>query len=189
MSLTVSTAPTWEPIGLDEAKHFARVDLPDDDALISGLIQAARIKAETCTGLTIPATTYAWRLERFECELILPKPPVSSVSSITYLDADGTSQTLSASLYQTDVYSQPARIKPAYGQTWPTTRYGVYNAVTVTYVAGYASRAAVPDSLKLAMLELVSHWYQHRDAEQDVPPGIKRVLDLDWVGMYLYPAI
>src|SRR5205823_4486856 len=38
---------TIEPVSLSEAKLHARIDVPDDDSLVAGLISAARHYAET----------------------------------------------------------------------------------------------------------------------------------------------
>lgn len=78
-------------------------------------------------------------------------PPLQSVTSITYVDVDGATQTLSASLYSVDIKSQPARITPAYDEEWPDTRVQ-NNAVIVRFVAGYGAAAAVPQCVKNWML-------------------------------------
>jgi uncharacterized phiE125 gp8 family phage protein len=96
-------------------------------------------------------------------EILVPRPPLISVSSITYVDGNGTTQTLSAAAYKVDTDSEPGRITPAYGYCWPTTRAEI-NAIAITYVAGYATRAAVPASIKQAMLLLIGHWYENREA-------------------------
>lgn len=46
MALRQIAAPATEPITLEEAKLHLRVDTTDDDALITGLISAARVAAE-----------------------------------------------------------------------------------------------------------------------------------------------
>jgi hypothetical protein len=51
------------------------------------------------------------------------------------------------SLYKVDAVSEPGRIKPVYGTTWPSHRED-YGAVIVRFVAGYGLAAAVPQALK-----------------------------------------
>ena len=90
----------------------------------------------------------------------LPLGKVSSVTHLKYTDANGALQTLSASTdYQTDLYSQPARIMPAYGASWPTVRADTFNVVTARFVAGYGSAATdVPGPIREAILLAVGHW-------------------------------
>lgn len=60
MALRQLVAPAAEPITLEEAKLHLRVDIPDDDALISGLISAARAAAENITRRAF--VTQQWEL-------------------------------------------------------------------------------------------------------------------------------
>ena len=189
-SLQISTAPTWEPVEPSEAKRFAKIDTPDDDATVDRLRKAARERAELETGRTIPSTIYTWKLDRFPAgrgELLVPNPRLQTVDSIVYTDTDGVSQTLSSSLYQVDAHGEPGRIVPARNECWPDVLDQTLNAVTITFTAGYSAPAAVPDSLKIGILELFSHWYQNRDAERDIPLAVSRVFDAHWVGIYMYP--
>ena len=168
MALHLVTAPAIEPISLDEAKVQCHVEVNDDDALLSGLIVAARQYVEVATRRPLMRQTWDWKLDGFpSCDrLILPLPPVSSITSISYVDAAGDSQTWSSALYTTDFpsgpWAQKASVEPIYGGVWPGTR-DVINAVTVRFVCGYGTTAAtVPDSLRHAMKLLVRHWYDQR---------------------------
>lgn len=161
--LVLVTAPVVEPVTLTEAKDHMRVDASTDDALIEALILAARERVETFTGRALVTQTWDWTLDCFEPILIVPKPPLVSVTSITYVDSDGASQTLASTVYQVDIKTQPARIVEAYGQTWPTTREQL-NAVTIRFVAGYGIAAShVPMALRQAALLLIGHWYRERE--------------------------
>jgi uncharacterized phiE125 gp8 family phage protein len=171
MALSLVTAPELEPVSLDAAKTYLHVDVDDENGLIQELIVAAREHAETYTRRALITQTWDLKLDAFPCSdsgIWLPKPPVISVSSITYVDTNGVTQTWSSSLYETDFPSGPkavkARVQPAYGQYYPITRVGVFNAVTVRFVCGYgAAEESVPSSIKTAMLVLIAHWYAHRE--------------------------
>ena len=150
MALWLVTAPASEPITTAVAKLHLRVDHSVDDALIDTLCAAAREYVETGTGRKCITQTWDLKLDAFPCNngaIWLAFPPVTSVTSITYVDTNGTTQTLSSALYTTDlppgVASAYARIVPAYQQTWPLTRE-VPNAVVVRYACGFANAAAVP---------------------------------------------
>ena len=167
MALSLYAAPSIEPVSLDDAKGHLRVDVADEDGLIAGLIESARQWVEAFTHRKLLTQTWDLKMDAFPCgEIVLPFPPVSAVSSITYVDTSGTTQTWSASLYTTDLPSgpeaMPGRIVPVYGGYFPSTRC-VPNAVTVRFVCGYADEAAVPMSIRQAMLLLVGHWFAHRE--------------------------
>jgi uncharacterized phiE125 gp8 family phage protein len=176
-AVTVSVEPTVEPITLAEAKLQLRVDddITSDDGLISALITAARQKVEIETRRALVTQTQVLKLDQFpsgENPVIeLPNPPLQSVSAVQYVDQNGDTQTLAASEYIVDTVSEPARITPAYNTFWPLTRAQI-NAVTVTFVCGYASgsgsptdyAANVPQALKAAIKLLVGHWYENREA-------------------------
>lgn len=129
------------------------------DPLLSALIKTARMAAEQETRRYLVTQTLDRVLDRFSHVITLP--PCQSVTSITYVDQDGITQTLAADQYQVDVSGEPARITPAYGLVWPSPRCQP-NAVTVRFVAGYGASAAVPDGIKQWMLMRISTLYENR---------------------------
>lgn len=163
MSLKLITAPAAEPVTLAEAKAHLRVDGTDDDVYITALIGAARQGAEHITERALMAQTWELALDAFEADIHLPRPPLASITSITYLNDGGALTTLDASAYLLDDYSEPARLLPAYGTTWPATRSQA-NAVLIRYVAGYASAAAVPQEIKSWMLLRIGLLYENRES-------------------------
>lgn len=165
MGLFLVTAPTAEPVTLAQVKLHLRVDDSVEDALLTGLIRAAREHVETVTQRALMTQTWDLKLDAFPCDgaaIEIPKPPTQSVTSITYVDTAGVTQTWSSALYTTDLPSdpqgQPGRIVPAYQQVYPQTR-DVPNAVTVRFVAGYTAIGLVPDSIKAAMKILIGTWF------------------------------
>lgn len=187
MGLVVHVAPTQEPITLQNARDHCKVDGADDDALLRGYIVAARSYVETATDRTLPLTTYRLTLASFCDEIKLPKPPLVSVTSITYVDANGTTQTLSTDVYYVDTTTLQGRIVLKPGQSWPVLGDAVY-PVTITFVAGY-SNETMPETAKHAIRLLVSHFYCNRDAvsgvsKSPVPMAVDSLLScLNW-GVY-----
>lgn len=167
-SLTVTTPATAQPVSLTEAKAHLRVDSSDEDDLISALIEAATDWAQEYTRRAFVPASFRLGLDCFPAYGIrLPRNPVIRVDSITYLDEGGTERTLSTSEYLTDLDSEPARITPTYGNTWPTTRIQI-GAVKVNFTAGYddASPAqdSVPEGIKAAIKLVLTDLFEHRSA-------------------------
>lgn len=161
--LTLDTAPTVEPVGLDELKTALRIDGDERTQDLNRLIRAARQYAETYLGRQLCTATWLLKLDAFPANdgAIRPlRPPLVSVTSIGYTDSDGDAQTLDAGNYTVDADTEPGRIVPAYGETWPSTR-AVPNAVTVTYVAGYGGAADVPQTIRQGIIALVGHWNEN----------------------------
>lgn len=191
LTLVQTVAPASEPVTLAEAKLHLRVEVSDDDDLITGLLKAARQYAETVTGRQLMQATWRLNLDAWpdDDEIRVPKPPLQSVSSITYVDTAGATQTVAASDYQVDANSEPGRIVPAYGEVWPAVRDQL-NAIAVTYVAGGAAASSVPEGIKAAIKLLLAHWYETREAvitgtiATEVPMAVESLLLQHWTGEY-----
>lgn len=166
MGLVRTVAPASEPVSLAEAKAQCRIDSTDENDLLTALIAAARTHLEEITWRAFVTQTWRLTLREFpRCSrpIVPPRPPLIAVSSITYLDSTGASQTLAADKYVVDAAADPGTIEPAYGLTWPVTRDHPA-AVTVTYTAGFGNAAAVPADLVHAMKLLIAHYAEHREA-------------------------
>lgn len=167
-SLSLVTPPQQEPISLQEAKEHCRIDLDDEDGLLSGYITAARQHVEDVTGRQLITATWALTLDGWPCFIDVPKAPLVTVSSIAYLDTSGTSQTLATNQYRIEAGTGPtagrARITREYSVVWPTLR-SVGSTVTVTFTAGYGTSGdKVPMPIRQAMLLLIGHWYRNRES-------------------------
>ena len=111
------------------------------------------------------AQTWEAGFDAFPTAIALTRTPVLSVTSITYIDATGTLQTLSSALYTlTQSDSGFASITPVYGAVWPSMR-GDIDGIKVRYVAGYANAASVPDLIKSWVYLQVGAMYENREAE------------------------
>lgn len=158
-------APAAQPISLAQAKAQVRVDFNDEDDLIAGLIEAATDYVDGWTGaLGRALMTQTWELSLDEFPngaINLPLGPCRQIVAVTYVAANGSTQTVSSADYTTDFNPVEGWVIPK-AAGWPATMTTA-NAVTVRWVAGYASAAAVPPGIKQAILLLVAHWYQNRE--------------------------
>jgi len=191
MALKLITSPAIEPVTLEEARVHCKATSAAEDFLLELAIRAAREHAENFTGRRFVTQTWDYFLDCFpnewanqygrsRGEFALPYPPLVSVTSIKYFDEAGVEQTLATSEYQVDASSDPGRIAPAYGKSWPSARAQL-NAVTVRFVCGYGGLASVPFSIKAAILLIVGHLFEHREENQDfqvheMPLGSERLL-------------
>lgn len=166
-SRTRTVEPAMEPLTISEAKAHLRVTGSDDDTYIESLIVTAREELERQARIALINQTWVAKLDEWPlCRYIELRPaPLSSVTSITYLDETGTSQTLASSEYEVDTGRMPGVVHLAYNATWPTTRI-TQNAITITYVAGYGEDADnVPRRAKHAMLLWIESHFCGRGME------------------------
>ena len=164
MGYRLITGPAADPIKLAEAKLHLRVDHSDDDVKIASLIKAATAHVDGRSGILgrcLVTQTWELTLDEFpDGEIEIPLGPVASITSIKYRDASNVEQTLSSALYTFDDTRTSAYVVPV--DDWPAT-YDVTNAVTVRFIAGTAV-ASIPEAIRHAMLLLIGHWYEERNA-------------------------
>jgi len=167
-SLKKTSGPGSEPITLAEAKAHLRISGTDENDLINGLIQAAREMAETYTKRQLITSTYTAKYRDFpdaEGSIHVPRTPLQSVTSITYIDNQGAEQTLSTDVYEVldDDTEAWIVLKPL--QSWPEVQAEKKQAVTVTFVAGYGnSGSSVPAAARSAILMLIGHLFENRES-------------------------
>ena len=167
-ALRLKTSPAKEPVSLAEAKLHLKIEATDtaEDDPIKRLITAARRRAEVSTGRALVTQTWTLALDGFPGGVIeVPRPPLSSVASITYIDPEGATQTLAADRYRVDAQREPGRLTPAWDESWPATR-PVSNAVEVQFLAGYGDPGKVPEDIRQALLLIVGRYYAHREDVQ-----------------------
>jgi len=169
MRINVATAPTLEPMDEKEIKEHLRlsVDEDDQDGYLKSLIKAVRIYTEdVLLKRSLLQQTLEYYLDYFPRgnSLLIPRPPLISVTSVIYTDSGGTAATLSSSCYSDDTVSEPGRIVLNYGEVWPSTTLAKNNPIAITFVAGYGDkRGDVPENIKLAMKIMIAEMYENRE--------------------------
>jgi hypothetical protein len=207
MSLKRTIEPTLEPVTVGEQKLHMRIDHSEEDGLIRNYIVAARRSAEAFLQRQLMPATWRLKLDGFpgSCwqarydphvleqslalpagAIVLPMPPLRTISSITYVDTAGATQTMSSALYTVDTDSDPGMVYPIYAGSWPDTR-DVRQAVTITFTAGYDNVAAIPENIRAGIRMMAAHLYENREATSEavlnqVPLGVKH---LWWQGRNL----
>ena len=151
--LRVVTPATVEPVTLAEAAAHLRIDAYGspaeypDATLIEALITASREYVEHETALTLAPTVLELSGRSFygmcrwpgDLGIELRTGPVYGVTSVTYVDGDGVTRTISADDYLLDDGAQVPTLYPAFGTTlWPSGRDQAA-AVRIQFQAGYGS--------------------------------------------------
>jgi uncharacterized phiE125 gp8 family phage protein len=155
-SITVAAAA--EPITLGEAQDHLRADLAVEEAHVRLLIASARAHVEAYCGVRFATQTVTAKCDSFADMARLPEAPVQSVTSISYVDTAGTTQTLSTDVYELRADGLDAAVVLKYGQTWPATQPG--SRITVVAVVGTET---IPPPVKLAMLLHLGQSYEQRE--------------------------
>lgn len=167
MKYSIITGPTLEPVSLSEVKARARIDTSDSDGIVASYILEARQWVEEISGLALMTQTLDAYFDEFDDDcLILPKAPSQSITSVTYLDTAGATQTLSSSYYVLNNRSRVNEIELAYGYCWPVTR-DQDNAITVRYVAGYGTTPSlVPEPVRAAIMLYARYLHDGEDRDE-----------------------
>lgn len=204
MGLICTVEPAELAVSLADAKKQCEVSESDTthDEHLTRLIRAATDDVERFTRRAL--ITQTWRLSLREWphdalrqwphpgRLLIPRPPLQSITSIVYTDDNGSLITLDSSLYQVSTDASPSFAEPAYGEVWPTLRPETLEAVRITYVAGFGDLDTdVPDQYKNAIYELVAFRFMNRgDVDVDIPKHIKWALNALRCGaMYDYYGV
>lgn len=172
-------------VSLADMKRHVRITGANDDSLLTDYILSATRLIEQRTNRIMINTTITGTWDALPLDgdcIILPKSPLSSVTSIVYTDTDGASQTWSSANYVVDTNVEPGRVRLAYQQDWPTLRSSP-NALVVTYVVGYGSSESDVDThVKHAIRMTVGHWFENRESvvtgtiSTELPEGITHLL-------------
>lgn len=175
MSLRVVTAPTAQAVLLSDVEDHVRADLSAESNLVEIYIKAVTSKAESYLKRSICTQTLELAIDEFPAsKMKLPAGQVQSITSITYLDADGNEQTVDPEIYR---ITSSDYLLLAYDKSWPSYR-SEQESITITYVAGYGATADIPAEIKAWILLNVATLYENRET---VTIGAGGVIDINTV--------
>lgn len=159
--------PAIEPVELDAAKRFLRVDGTAQDDDVRLLIGAARWDLEQTTGQRLIEQTVRIRVFRFSDLAALPVGPVMAIVDITYLDGIERKSVDLDTVYLTGVGLERG-IDLVPGHSWPAHSRG---PISVNLKVGYGpTGASVPENLRWAMFALMRGKFD--DRRVDIEPLI-----------------
>jgi uncharacterized phiE125 gp8 family phage protein len=173
MTLRLITATTGEPVTLNEAKLWLRLDEhdPTEDALVTSLVSRARLRWEEISQRSSLVQTFELVQDDApdDCPVTLPKAPLVSVTSIkgyASTDADDSGGTaMSTSGYYVDTASEFGRVMPLSAYSYPSVTREI-NGFQIRFTAGYStSSTGGPENVKTEIKQLVALLYEHRGDE------------------------
>ena len=175
--LTRVTTPDL-PVQVSDVKRHLRLPESVDNTYLEDLIEAATafIDGPHGVGVSLSLTTYTLNIDDLSSSFTIPIYPVRAVNEIAYLDRTGVGQIVTTGIRFDN--SNPARV---YHDIRSSALDG---SVVVTFTAGFVT---IPGDLKQAILMLVGHFYENREATSDekvetVPLGVETILNRYRVG-------
>lgn len=151
--LTRTVAPACEPVSLEEAKLYLRVDSDEDDTLIDDLITASRMMAEQWLRRSLITQTWKLAYDDGIAERVwLPMGPVSAITSLAVVSSNDSSQTIDSDAYWLNAAKTELTMNSAL----------IGFRVEISYTAGYGAAADVPKPIKQGMLAHMAAMYDNR---------------------------
>lgn len=145
---------------------------PEVDSMLQAWIEVWEERIEEWTGRALREQTYTYKLDKFKPEIVLPRSPVRSISSIKYYNGSNVLTTMvEGTDFEVDLDSDECRIRALPGTSWPIT-YDRYLPVEIVFVAGYGGEdgPTIPKKLvQLIKLE-VSSCFKYRATLVDQEP-------------------
>jgi hypothetical protein len=175
----VAIAPIVEPVTLQEAKDYARIDGSTEDTLITSLIKMARIHCESFTGKSLIPKTVTVTSFTFPYQFQLPYGPLTNeanISKCVTIDQNNVETNLN---YEVNTGLFPKIFILGGAQSYK---------FKLVYTAGFTT---VPEDIKLAIKMMVNTLYERREDFSDLqaiesPLGVKALLmpykTFNWFG-------
>lgn len=173
MQLTRTRAPA-PIVSLVDALVHLRVSHDSENDLIGGLIEAASDHIAGPSGVLgqcLGDQEWLVELPGWADPLVLPVQPVRAVVSVRYVDQAGVLQVLDPAAYRlVTPWAGRPELRPA--TAWPALGAATY-PVELRLTCG---AEPVPAAARAAALMIVSHFYDHREGGDGLPPAVHALL-------------
>lgn len=160
-ALHLVTAPTSEPLTLDQAKLFLRIENTADDDTVTRAITAARQAAEQYLKQALLPQTWEFTQANPPAKKSrLPFGPAQSITGITLTTEAGVTTTMATANYRLAVGGFAVLFDPAV----------CIETMTIRYVAGIGSVATdIPSMIIQGMLHHIAVMVENRDGSAPMP--------------------
>lgn len=174
-NLTVISPPAGEALSLAEAKEYLRIGHSGEDDLVAGLIESARARLETASGLALVTRTLQSVWQQWPAGIVgrgavLRPGPVRAVTSVTLVQSDGARSDITDH-FQLDC----GRLCLKRDSMLPGLSNG--RSAELVFEAGYGTPEDVPADLRLCLKRLVQQAYARGgNADEGLPPDVTEIL-------------
>jgi uncharacterized phiE125 gp8 family phage protein len=204
MELLTITEPTVEPVTLATVYLHLRLDADEnspadshpDDSMLNQFIAASRKQAEKITRRSFVSQGLRLVTNAFPTDrgVVLLRPPILEVTSVSYYDADNALQVIDPANYFLTAGDKKPKLQFLDTYAYPAL-YGREDALRIEYTAGYepsdaspADYAAnVPGGIKAAILIGVQLLYDEMTPEKRISLERARDALLHDFKVYLSP--
>jgi uncharacterized phiE125 gp8 family phage protein len=161
MASILLSAPAVEPVTLDEARAFLRVEHSADDEVIAALVAGARIHIEAQTRRAL--ITQSWRLVLdawpAQGRIAVRPGPLQVLDAARVHAGEGGALDIDTQAFIPDLAASALVFAP-----WVLPAPGRSHAgIELDVVVGYGDGSIdVPEPLRQAIRLLTAHWYENR---------------------------
>ncbi len=148
-------------IDLEKVKKHCFIYGNNDDDLLNMYIKAACGRFTEMTGIVINPSTIEFACDSF-CDVVrIYRSPITEIVSISYVDKNGDTQSISPDSVIYDDSTRPIRLVCKDGK-FPDTN-GTPGNVKIRFKAGHESVDDLPDMVEWAILSMVATMYEFRE--------------------------
>jgi len=146
--------PILDVVDIDQALEHSRITEVEDEVMVEMALESAHSSVQQWLNRKIVTTTMRGIEPIFKKEIVLPYPPIQSVESVTYTDANDVSQTLNITDYSFDDITGSVKFK---------TDLSKYKDFIVNYTCGYNATDVIPPAVKHAIRMTFATLYEMRE--------------------------
>lgn len=192
MHLEKLTDPAFTAVTLARLRNNSNIPSGQDEDFLTEALKSAEDYIERYLECTIGLAEWRLTLDSFPpvaaywkkpVPLLIPLWPIRSVDEIEYTDPDGGTATLPLSQILQPLGEARFHLRLKSGFSWPETSCDP-NSVRIAFTAGYPTQAKIPGTMTRAILMLVSHWYENREAvltgtvSKEIELGVNSMLSM-----------
>jgi len=156
--LNVKSVSDTLSIDLTSVKSFLRIDISDDDSLITRLIKTATTECEAQINKTIIEKTYIYSIYDLKSKVIhLPFPPVKSITSIKIIDYEEKITIVENTHYYFDGINGTINFD---------TEFSNFYRIDIEYIAGMIE---INPELIQALLMHIASMYENKNGDLEIP--------------------